>query len=97
MIAFTWLAHHALQRASFRDWLKAILLSIAFLFWASNQFLSNLHLATVCNDIAIALFVLDLVFIIASRPPEGERGSNAPSSTYARARCCDGLGCKVCR
>jgi hypothetical protein len=95
LIAFTWLAHHALQRASFRDSLKAILLSIAFLFWAANQCLSNLRLATVCNDIAIALFVLDLVFIIASRPSEGERGSNELSSTYTH--CCDSLGCKVRR
>lgn len=95
MIAFTWLLHHALQRASFRDSLKAILLSTAFLLWAANQCLSNLRLATVCNDIAIALFVLDLVFIIASRPSEGEHGSNELSST--NTRCCDGLGCKLCR
>ena len=77
IIAFAWLAHGALKRASLVDLLKATLLSAAFLFWAANQCLSNLRLAVVCNDIAIALFVLDLVFIIASRPPEGEHAGNS--------------------
>jgi hypothetical protein len=68
MIAFAWLAHHAAQRSSLRDWIKAALLAAAFLFWAANQCLSNLRVATVCNDLAIALFVLDLLLIIAARP-----------------------------
>jgi hypothetical protein len=66
MIAFAWLTHHAVQRVSRRDWLKAALLAAAFLFWAANQCLRNPRAATVCNDIAIALFVLDLVCIIAA-------------------------------
>jgi hypothetical protein len=66
MIAFAWLAHHAAQRGSPRDWLKAALLAAAFLFWATNQCLRDPRAATVCNDIAIALFVLDLLCIIAA-------------------------------
>jgi uncharacterized membrane protein len=40
--------------------LKALLLALAFLFWAANQFWPESHLATLFNDIAIALFVLDV-------------------------------------
>jgi hypothetical protein len=68
MIAIAWLAHHAAQGGSLRDWLKAALLAAAFLFWSANQYLGNTHASTVCNDIAIALFVLDLLWIIAAPP-----------------------------
>jgi hypothetical protein len=68
MIAFAWIAHHAAQRRSRRSWFKAALLAVAFLFWATNQCLGDTHAATVCNDIAIALFVLDLLWIIAAPP-----------------------------
>jgi hypothetical protein len=45
------------KRASSKpaEWLKAVLLAIAFLFWSANQFWSNPHQAIVFNDIAIAL------------------------------------------
>lgn len=66
MIAFAWLAHHAGRRASGRDWMKAAVLAAAFLFWAANQCVRDPRTATVCNDIAIALFVLDLFFVIVS-------------------------------
>ena len=68
MIAFAWLAHNSAQRASFRDWMKAVLLAAAFLFWAANQYVQSPHAAIVCNDIAIALFILDLFFVIVSSP-----------------------------
>ena len=65
MIGFAWLARQAFQNASCREWLKAALLAAAFFFWAVNQCLRDAHAATICNDIAIALFVLDLVVVIA--------------------------------
>jgi|SRR5579863_1548458 len=65
MIGFAWLAHQGVQNASRREWLKAALLAAAFFFWAANQCLRDVHAATICNDIAIALFVLDLVVVIA--------------------------------
>ena len=43
---------------------KAIMLAVAFLFWAANQFWPNLPQATLFNDIAIALFVLDVFLVI---------------------------------
>ena len=66
MIALAWLAYHTPKRASFSEWLKAALLAAAFCFWAANQCLHDAHSATVCNDIAIALFVIDLVWVIAA-------------------------------
>jgi len=69
MIGFAWLARHAVQNASWPEWLKAALLAAAFFFWAANQGLRDAHAATICNDIAIALFVLDLVIVIALDRP----------------------------
>ena len=68
-IGFAWLAQQATERRSFQNWLKAILLAAAFFFWAANQCLPNPQAATVCNDIAIALFILDLVWVIAGQKP----------------------------
>jgi hypothetical protein len=69
MIGFAWLARQAFQNASCREWLKASLLAAAFFFWAANQCVRDAHAATICNDIAIALFVLDLVVVIAPERP----------------------------
>lgn len=65
-IGLAWLTRQAVRSATRRDWLKAALLAAAFFFWAANQCLRNAHSATICNDIAIALFVLDLVIVIAA-------------------------------
>ena len=65
MIGLAWLARQAFQNASGREWLKAALLAAAFFFWAANQCVRDAHAATICNDIAIALFVLDLAVVIA--------------------------------
>jgi hypothetical protein len=71
---------------------KTILLAAAFLFWAANQLWPNLPQASLFNDIAIGLFVLDVFLVIAGWPPESNgtflddccgRGAN-------RCRC----GCK---
>jgi hypothetical protein len=47
---------------------KTALLAAAFLFWAANQFWPNLPQASLFNDIAIGLFVLDVFFVIAGWP-----------------------------
>jgi hypothetical protein len=70
MIAVAYLVYQSVHRPSAKEWLKAVLLAIAFLFWAVNQFWRNPHQAMVCNDIAIALFVLD-VFLVLIGWPEG--------------------------
>jgi len=37
MIAVAYLAYQAVQRPPLREWVKAVLLAAAFLFWAANQ------------------------------------------------------------
>ena len=46
--------------------MKRVLLSAAFLFWAANQLFPTKGWAPVANDLAIALFVLDLALILWS-------------------------------
>ena len=47
------------------EFIKAILLAVAFLFWAANQLWPDLRQTTLFNDIAIAHFVLDVFLVIA--------------------------------
>ncbi len=47
---------------------KAIMLAVAFLFWAANHLWPDIPLATPFNDIAIALFVLDVFLVIIGWP-----------------------------
>jgi hypothetical protein len=59
---------------------KTIILASAFLFWAANQAWPMLHQATLFNDLAIALFVVDVLLSMKGRPiqlPEGLRYTEA--------------------
>ena len=69
MIALAYLILQFAQRRTVADLAKAILLAAAFLFWAANQYWPNLPQAALFNDIAIALFVLDVFLVIAGWPP----------------------------
>jgi hypothetical protein len=64
------------------EMVKAILLAAAFLLWAANQLWPNLRQATLFNDLAIALFVLDIFLVMAgwpsTQPDEGFAESFAP-------------------
>jgi hypothetical protein len=68
MIALAYLVYQSAHRPPFKEWLKAILLAVAFLFWAANQLWPSLPQATLFNDIAIALFVLDVFLVIIGFP-----------------------------
>ena len=69
MIAIAYLAYQSAHRPAFLEVVKAILLAVAFLFWAANQFWPDLPQATLFNDVAIALFVLDVVLVMIGWPP----------------------------
>ena len=75
MIAVAYLAYQAARRPAPLEFVKAIMLALAFLFWAANQLWPGLRQATLFNDIAIALFVLDVFLVIigwpAASPDEG--------------------------
>jgi hypothetical protein len=74
LIAVAYVVHEAMRRAGPRELAKAGLLAAAFLFWAANQFWPDHPLSTLFNDIAIALFVLDVFLAILGRPIEREGG-----------------------
>jgi peptidoglycan/LPS O-acetylase OafA/YrhL len=77
MIAIAYLFYQSARRPSAKEFLKALMLAIAFLFWAANQFWPDLPQATLFNDIAIALFVLDVFLVIIGWP------TTSPDESFA--------------
>jgi hypothetical protein len=68
MIAVAYLVYQGIHRPNRKEWIKAVMLAIAFLFWAANQYRPDLPQATLFNDIAIGLFVLDVFLVIVGWP-----------------------------
>ena len=68
MIALAYMVYQIAHRPARMEFLKAAMLAVAFLFWAANQLWPNLPQATLFNDIAIALFVLDVFLIMLGWP-----------------------------
>jgi hypothetical protein len=83
MIAVAYLAYQAAHRPARLEVLKAVLLAIAFLFWAANQLWPDLPQAMLFNDIAIALFVLDVFLVMIGWPPTSPDESFAETYTAA--------------
>jgi hypothetical protein len=68
LIAAAYIVYQTIRRPAPKELLKAIMLASAFLFWAANQFWPELPQATLLNDLAIALFVLDVFLVIVGWP-----------------------------
>lgn len=68
MIAIAYMVYQAAHRPAPLELLKAVLLAIAFLLWAANQLWPNWPYALLLNDLAIALFVLDVFLVIIGWP-----------------------------
>jgi uncharacterized membrane protein len=81
LIAFAYLAYQIAHRPARMEFAKAVMLAAAFLFWAANQLWPNLPQATLLNDIAIGLFVLDVFLVIVGWPATSPDESFA--ETYA--------------
>jgi hypothetical protein len=77
MIAVTYLVYQSVHRPPWRELAKAILLAAAFALWAANQLWPNSALATLWNDIAIALFILDVFLVIVGWP------ATSPDESFA--------------
>jgi hypothetical protein len=75
LIAVTYLWYQAVRRPRAAELLKAMILAAAFLLWAANQFWPKAPAATLWNDLAIALFVLDVFLVIAGWPDTDRRES----------------------
>jgi hypothetical protein len=67
------------HRPAPKELAKAVMLAVAFLFWAANQLWPNSPQATLFNDIAIALFVLDVFLVMIGWPP------TSPDESFAEA------------
>lgn len=79
LIALAYLVYQTVRRPGLSEILKAVLLAIAFLFWAANQFWPDAAAANLFNDIAIALFVLDVFFVIVGWP------ASSPDESFAES------------
>ncbi len=64
LIALAYLLYQSVRRPTRKEIVKAIILAVAFISWSANQLWPDLHAATLFNDIAIALFVLDVFLVI---------------------------------
>ena len=79
MIAFAYIVYQSAYRPVRMEFVKAIMLAVAFLFWAANQLWPNLRQATLFNDVAIALFVLDVFLVMVGWP------ATSPDESFAEA------------
>ena len=77
LIAVAYLVYQSIRRPGATELFKALLLAVAFLFWAANQYWPDSPRATLYNDIAIALFVLDVFFVLLGWPATSPDGSFA--------------------
>jgi hypothetical protein len=77
MIAVAYIVYQTAHRPAPLEFVKAIMLAVAFLFWAANQLWPDLRQATLFNDIAIALFVLDVFLVIIGWP------ATSPDESFA--------------
>jgi hypothetical protein len=68
MIALAYVVFQLARHRAPAELAKTFLLAAAFLFWAANQFWPTLPQASLFNDIAIGLFVLDVFFVIVGWP-----------------------------
>ena len=77
MIAFAYLVYQTAHRPARPELVKAVLLAVAFLFWAANQLWPDSRQATLFNDIAIALFILDVFLVMVGWP------ATSPDESFA--------------
>jgi len=70
LIAVSYLVYQLYVRPRQADLIRAIILALAFLCWAENQLLGDGRLATLFNDLAIALFVFDVFLTMTGWPSE---------------------------
>jgi uncharacterized membrane protein len=77
MIAIAYLVYQTVRRPTATEFVKALMLAGAFLFWAANQLWPDRPQATLFNDIAIALFVIDVFLVMVGWP------ATSPDESFA--------------
>ncbi|HEU0167601.1 MAG TPA: hypothetical protein VFS62_07475 [Chloroflexota bacterium] len=68
LIAVAYLIYQRYLRARAGQVLRAAILALAFLCWAANQALGDGPTATLMNDLAITLFVVDVALTMTNWP-----------------------------
>jgi hypothetical protein len=68
MIACAYIGYQSAHRPGRSEFVKAIMLAVAFLFWSANQLWPDLRQATLFNDLAIGLFVFDVFLVMIGWP-----------------------------
>jgi hypothetical protein len=79
MIAVAYMVYQIAHRPARLEFVKAAMLALAFLFWAANQLWPVSPVATLFNDIAIALFVLDVFLVMVGWP------ASSPDESFGEA------------
>jgi hypothetical protein len=77
MIAIAYVGYQTAHRPPFREFVKAVMLAAAFVFWAANQLWPEARRSVLWNDIAIALFVLDVFLVMIGWP------ATSPDESFA--------------
>jgi hypothetical protein len=68
LIALACLLLQLVRRAPPGEWAKALIVAMAFLFWAANQIWPDRTARIFFNDAAIGLFVVDAFLVIVGWP-----------------------------
>ena len=99
MIAVAYLVYQIVHRPAWTEALKAALLAFAFLLWAANQLRPEWRAATLLNDGAIGLFVLDVFLVIVGWPagsPDESFGETCSDVRRKRERAASRCGLDDC-
>ncbi len=83
LIAFACLLLQLVRRAPPGEWAKALIVAMAFLFWAANQIWPDRTLRTFFNDAAIGLFVVDAFLVIVGWPANSVPGAAREGSSVS--------------
>jgi hypothetical protein len=83
-VAFGCLATQAERRPPSSAWVRSSIVAAAFLAWAVNQFWPQHALATAWNDLAITLFVVDIVLGILEKQQTSPLGAEASPNQKTR-------------
>ena len=83
-IAIAYVVYQTAHRPPFRELVKALMLAAAFVFWAANQLWPDRRQAILFNDIAIALFVLDVFLVMIGWP------ATSPDESFAETTVASG-------
>jgi hypothetical protein len=81
LAAVSAVVYQAARRPSGLEVFKVVVLAAAFLFWAINQLLGDSTHALLFNDLAIALFALDVFLTVVFWPPRVRSSAASDAAT----------------